>query len=264
MSLVVAAIHDGDQVTMVSDTKVSFFYPDGHPDAARTRRTYFDALPKIVILRPELMVGVTGDSPHEAIADLRTHRNDSVDHLLAHLATMTSAGFVVAALHPARLWSVSGGRIDERTAVRRAWSGDLSAYDVFRMSWDKWPAETEVPFLLSSSMQFLTSFDPVASVGGFTLTADTRTDGFRFQAWVTAVSVSHQVHVLPGDDPTRGTLGLLIPQTGVGLVFRQDRPWVAERVGAAAPESLIAAIAETFGDAFIESSPSPGFPFAAM
>ena len=37
MSLVVAAIHDDDRVTIVSDTKVSFFYPDGRPDVATTR-----------------------------------------------------------------------------------------------------------------------------------------------------------------------------------------------------------------------------------
>ena len=124
---------------MVSDTKVSFFYPDGRPDDGRTRRTYFEALPKIVLLRPELMVGVTGDSPHEVIADVVTHRKDPVENLLDHLATMTSAGFVVAALQPARLWSVGGGEIDDRTSVRRGWSGGQHAYDIFRASWDRWP-----------------------------------------------------------------------------------------------------------------------------
>ena len=129
MSLVVAAIHDDDQVTMVSDTKVSFFHPDGQPDDAKTRRTYFEALPKIVLLRPDLIVGVTGDSPHEAVNDVVGHRDDTVEDLVAHLATMTSSGFVVAALRPARLWSIDDGRIDDRTPIRRAWSGDRDAYD---------------------------------------------------------------------------------------------------------------------------------------
>lgn len=263
MSLVVAAIHDNDQITMVSDTKVSFFYSDGRRDDGRTRRTYFEALPKIVLLRPDLMVGVTGDNPHEVIADLVTHRDDSAENLLDHLSMMTSAGFVVAALRPTRLWSVSGGKVDDRTPVRRAWSGDRPAYDIFRTSWDEWPPATEVPFLLSSSMQFLTSFDPLSSVGGFTLTADTQADGFRFQPWVTAVTVSHQVHILPGEDPTRGTLGLLIPQTDVGLVFRHDQPWNAERVVASSPRSLITLVGERFGDCLVESAPPPGFPFAS-
>jgi hypothetical protein len=262
MSLVVAAIHD-DQVTMVSDTIVSFFHPDGQANDARTRRTYFEALPKIVLLRPDLIVGVTGDNPHEVIADVVTLRNDSVESVLGRLATMTSAGFVVAALQPTRLWSIGGGQVDERTSVRRGWSGDRHAYDIFRTSWNKWPAGTDVPFLLSSSMQFLTSFDPVASVGGFTLTADTQVDGFRFQPWVTAVAVSHQIHVLPGEDPTRGTLGLLIPQTGVGLVFRHRRPWRAERIQASSPRSLITMVGEEFGDCLIGSAPPPGFPFAS-
>lgn len=53
MNLVVAAIHDDDQATIVSDTKVSFVYADGQPDDSRTRRTYFAALPEIVLLRPD-------------------------------------------------------------------------------------------------------------------------------------------------------------------------------------------------------------------
>ncbi|WP_030486117.1 hypothetical protein [Nocardioides aequoreus] len=232
MSLVVAAIHDDDRITMVSDTKVSFFYPDGRPDDATTRRTYVEALPKIVLLRPDLMVGVTGDQPHEVIDDLIGHRADTIDDLLTHLAANTSAGFVVAALGPARVWHVEGGKIDDRTGVRRAWSGDRRAYDVFRTSWEQWPDGTDVPFLLSSSMQRLTSFDPVASVGGFTLTAATYDDGFRFQPWVTTVFMSHHVHVMPGQDPTRGALGLLIPETGVGLLFPHERPSAATRIGA--------------------------------
>lgn len=231
MSLVVAAIHDDERITMVSDTKVSFFYPDGHPDDATTRRTYFEALPKIVLLRPDQMVGVTGDNPHEVIDDLIGHRDDPVDDVLAHVAGTPTAGFVVAAFRPARLWHVAGGKVDDRTDVRRAWSGDLGAYDVFRTSWEQWPDGTEVPFLLSSSMQRLTSFDPVASVGGFTLTAATYDDGFRFQPWVTTVFMSHHVHVMPGQDPTRSALGLLIPETGVGLLFPQERPSVATRIG---------------------------------
>lgn len=260
MSLVVAAIHD-DQITMVSDTKVSFFYADGQPDESRTRRTFFEALPKIIVLRPDLLIGVTGDRPHEVIADLIAYRNASVEDLLDRLGAFTTAGFVVGALNPARLWSIDRGDVDDRTSVCRAWSGDQDAYNVFRRSWDMWPPGTDVPFLLSSSMQFLTSFDPVSSVGGFTLTADTQADGFRFQPWVTAVELSHQIHVIPGQDPTRGALGLLIPQSGVGLLFRHEQPWSAERVSATSPHSFTQAVAETFGESLIETSPPPGFPF---
>lgn len=182
MSLVVAAIHDDDQITMVADTKISFFDRQGHADEARARRTYSAALPKIMLLRPDLMVGVTGDDPDVAIKDLVAHRNDQPEALIDHVVGLTSAGFVVATHSPARLWSIDGGVIDERTQVGRAWSGDRSAYDLFRQKWQEWPPETlDVPFLLTSSMQFLTSFDPVESVGGFTLVASTHSDGFRFQ-----------------------------------------------------------------------------------
>lgn len=260
MSLVVAAMHDDDHITMVADTKVTFSHRDGNPDEAKTRSTYFEALPKIVLLRADLMIGVTGDDPALVIEDLIGHRNDDVEGLLAHLAANPSAGFVVATLNPARLWSIEGGEVDERTSVRRAWSGDREAYDVFRTSWEQWPEGTEVPFLLSSSMQRLTSFDPVATVGGFTLTASTYDDGFRFQPWITFVGPSHlqlgaiaiasdnltaqasvppggdatthQVFVMPGQDPTRGALGLLIPETGIGLLFPHERPSTSTKIEA--------------------------------
>lgn len=61
--MVVAASHDDARISRLSDTKVSFFYPDGHPDDATTCRTYFEALPEIVLLQPDLMVGDTGDNP---------------------------------------------------------------------------------------------------------------------------------------------------------------------------------------------------------
>jgi hypothetical protein len=291
MSLVVAAIHDGDRITMVSDTKISFFDREGHADEARNRRTYFEALPKIVLLRPDLMVGVTGDDPDDAIKDLVGHRNDQPEAIADHLVKLTSAGFVVAARNPSRLWSIGGGVVDERTQVGRAWSGDRAAYDIFRQAWEKWPAGLGVPFLLTSSMQFLTSFGPVASVDGFTLVATAYDDGFRFQPWTNFVGPSrlqldsvrvagdaaalqavvppggdpstHLVHILPGKDPTRGALAIFIPQTGVGLLFQHARPWSAQRVRASTPGELVATVAERFGEALTESAPPPRFGFAA-
>lgn len=284
----VAAIHDDDQITMVADTKISFFDRQGHADEARTRRTYSAALPKIMLLRPDLMVGVTGDDPDVAIKDLVAHRNDQPEALIDHVVGLTSAGFVVATHSPARLWSIDGGVIDERTQVGRAWSGDRSAYDLFRQKWQEWPPETlDVPFLLTSSMQFLTSFDPVESVGGFTLVASTHSDGFRFQPLTNFVGPSHlqldsvrvsdgsttlqmdvpsggdptmhRVHIIPGEDPTRGALAIFIPQTGVGLLFQHDRPWTAQRLAASGQEELIASVSERFGDTLVESPPPPSF-----
>ncbi len=290
MSLVVAAIHDGDRITMVSDTKLSFFDRDGHADEGRTRNTYFEALPKIFLLRPDLIVGVTGDDPDAVIGNLVDHRDDEPDALLAHLVSVTSAGFVVAALNPVRLWSIGDGEVDERTPVGRAWSGDRAAYDVFREAWDKWPDGTDVPFLLTSSMQFLTSFGPVSSVGGFTLTAANHGDGFRFQPWSNFVgpsylqlgavevsgegttlrmsvppggdSTTHQVHVMPGEDPTRGALAILIPQTGIGLLFRHQRPSEPLKLEASTPQELVAAAAQASGEVLIAAAPPPGFPLA--
>lgn len=275
MTLIVAAIHDGDQVTMASDTKISFYDRAGLADERRTRDTYFNAFPKIVLLRSDLIVGVAGDDPNVVIEDLVTHRSDDAEALLEYLVSVSGAEFVVAATSPTRLWSVRDGQVDDRTDVGRAWGGDPRAYDVFRNAWEQWPDGMDVPFLLMSSMQFLTTFDPVASVGGFTLIATSHQDGFHFQSRtehigpsrleLNAVDVSpghttlrmglprggdattHEVHVLPGLDPTRGSLGFLIPQAGAGLLFRHERPWAAVQLKSSTPQELIAA-AQALGD----------------
>ena len=287
MSLVVASIHDDDRVTMVCDTKVTFFDRAGHVDEAKTRRTYFEALPKIVLLRPDLLVGITGDEPHEAIEDLIARRHQPLGDLIDHMATVSSTGYVVATLNPARLWNVDQGYIEERTAIRRAWSGDQSAYDHFRSRWAEWPEGTDVPFLLTSSMQSLTSFDPVSSVGGITLSASSQEDGFHFDPGFTFVGppylqldgvtsiddtvtlrasvpeggdlTTHRVFVLPGADPTRSALGILIPESGTGLLFRHSRPWEPTSVDTTSSATLVERAAELHQQNLIATVGPTGF-----
>ena len=235
-------------------------------DDARTRATFDEALPKIVLLRPDLAVGVTGDDPHRVIEALASLRDASIDDLLAHLVSQTSASFVVAALKPARLWMVSDGRVDERTTeVHRAWAGDRTAFNHFQARFHDWPDDTDVPFRLLSSMQWLTSFEAVESVGGYSVRVATVDGGFEFVAdwsfvgpWMleAAMSVSdsgaslratvpaggdattHRIVLLPGADPTRGALGLLIPEASVGLIFPHEQPWEPLRVASTSPGEL--------------------------
>lgn len=252
MSLTVAAIHDDSLITLVADTKVTW---DG--DEAKNRQTFANAMPKIVLLQQDVAVGVTGKDPDRVIEELVRRRDLPVEALLDLLARTPSAAFVVAALDPARLWMVADGDVDDRTEIRRAWAGDQSAYEMFQQRALEWPDGTETPFILLSSMQWLTSFNPVPSVGGYTLRAGSGDGRFGFladQAWVgpwltelvqpvdsqsVVLSVppggdssTHHVLLLPGTGATTGALGIFIPETAVGLLFTHDRPWEAVRVDA--------------------------------
>lgn len=292
MSLVVAAIHDGDQITMVSDTKISFFHRDGHADEAKTRRTYFEALPKIVLLRPDLIAGVTGDDPDAVIERISAHRHESVDRFLEVLSEEAGADFVLAALNPPALWQVVGGKVDERTSGRRAWAGRLDAYNIFQSKFHNPGHGEDQAFRLLSSMQALTSFDPIESVGGLTLMATSTDDGFRFVPGAALIGphfvqietiriegdrvtlravvppgvdpTMYQTFVLPGAEPTRGALAFLLPQTGRGVLFRESRPWEAVWVPASTTTDLAAAALAEHGETVIATGPPPGFPIPAV
>lgn len=251
MTLVVGAFDD-DQFTIVSDTKVTWEGTDGHTDEARTRNTYFEALPKIVRLRGDLVVGVAGADPLRVIERLVAVRTASVADVLAHLETEANNEFVLAALHPRQLWEVRYGSRDDRTETpRRASAGDPDAWDRFRESFDGRGMETmDLDFRMMAGMQFLTSFDPVRSTGGLTLKVTAVHDEFRFEPmhswimpplWPGADTTSHRILVVPGDEPMRGALGLLIPETGKGRVFPEDRPWEGFTVRATCISELVTA-----------------------
>jgi hypothetical protein len=272
MTLVVAGIA-GDHITMVSDTKVTWTFIDGHLDAARNRATYFEALPKIVRLRGDLIIGVAGDDPKRVIERLIARRQAPIESVLAHLESEDANEFVVAALNPTRLWEVKYGSTDDRTTVpRRGWAGDRLAWDTFRVSFDgHGMANFDLDFRLMAAMQTLTSFDPVESAGGLTLKVSSRSGEFLFEAMyeqvmppmdVTALDVAadsgrmtisvppggdtttHQVIVIPGGEPTCGAVGFLIPETTRGLFFPEDRPWDATILSATSVQEMASRAAE--------------------
>jgi hypothetical protein len=270
VTLVAATIHDG-HITMVADTKVTFTDYRGHPLEAWNRDTYFRALPKIVLLRGDLMVGVAGEDAARVIERLLTQRDASVDGVLEHLALEVDAEFVVAALSPPRLWEVKAGVVDDRSTLpRRGWAGDPKAYEVFRESIEA-PGMDDVVVCaqLEMGLRTLTSFDPVKSVGGLLLEASSRSGEFRFRPYFMRVmppymevesivqtgntltlrlvvpdgadATTFQIIVVPGAEQNPGALGFLIPETGKGLVFPQDRPWASDVVVAQSVEELVSA-----------------------
>jgi hypothetical protein len=273
VTLVVATIHD-DHITMVADSKVTFFDYRGQPVESWNRDTYFRALPKIVRLRGDLIVGVAGDDANRVIERLLGHREASVKEVLDHLTTEVSAEFVVAALDPPRLWQVRSSVVEDRTVVpRRGWAGDPAAYELFQQSIHA-PGMDDIVVCqqLEMGLRTLTTFDPVSTVGGVLLEATSRGGEFQFQPYFMRVMPSHmevqsvtvqgnvlkvalvvpdgadpttfQIIVVPGADPDRGSVAFLIPETGKGLVFPQDRPWRADVVDARSVRELAAAASE--------------------
>lgn len=285
MTLVVAGIEDS-RITIVADSKLTFVDSStGAVDEAETRKTYFNAMPKIMLLRRDLAVGITSEDAPPAIERLVCVRDLPVDDVLHHLSGEDESRFVVAALDPPRLWRVHGPTVQERGEVR-TWVGDPAAYEVFQARMGDFD-DAELSFRLMTSMQWLTSFSPVASVGGIMHMLVTGADGFQFAPNVSTVGPDrmevaaaahadgvtrmrfevpdgvdpsgHSYFVIPGTDPTRGAVAMFIPQTGRGLVFPHDRPWQAIVVPAQTLGELVDA-AQAAGTSLSTPAMPPGFP----
>src|SRR3546814_15855686 len=109
--------------------------------------------------------------------------------------------------------------------------------------------DADLCFRLMSSMQWLTTFDPVDTVGGTTMRVTSHADGFRFSAMFTRVGPrymevesatfvggplrvtfrvpegvagsTYQIIVVPGDRTTPGAAELLIPERSAELRLGQ-------------------------------------------
>ena len=221
MTLVVGAIHDESRITMASDTLVTW-------DDDTRRNPHDSSLAKLAILRSDLAVGVTGRDPHGRLRDLVALRDEPVDVVLDQLKDDPVAGFVVAALEPARLWEVRGGAAYDRTAHGIAWDGDPKAHDEFRRrytnEWAKTSAANDVPFRVMTAMQALTSFRLVSTVGGITLRVGTTDRGFRFIPDRGFVLGGPEWLILVGSDPTPGAIGILDVRLRLGQLFRHEAP----------------------------------------
>ncbi|WP_143548815.1 hypothetical protein [Rhodococcus sp. ACPA1] len=139
MTLIVARKH-GDKISAVADTKITV-HPTREAGSRRSLREYDAPVLKMAIVRSDLLVGVAGDAPPEALtaAAKHWHKGPAEDVLeaLKNYTTSNDNGFVVAALSPARLWKVANGVVYERTARGETWEGTHSRT---RPSWNSTPS----------------------------------------------------------------------------------------------------------------------------
>jgi len=265
VSLVVAQIH-GEGISLVADTKITFYNDD-----TKTRQVFGNASPKLAILRDDVVIGVAGDNPDRAMHRLVSLRDRAIEDLIRAMLDTGYASFILAALSPSlTLLQVSDGQVDDRSSIRRAWIGDPAAFELFQQRYHEWSEDVDPAFRLMSSMQWLLSFNPVPSVGGYLTRVVTAGDGFRFVAdpatvgpWfleslsqATADGVRLTLRVPDGGDPTGyqilpavgrpptiGALAYYVPQVGTAWLFRHESPWKAITLKVDSMEELIVAAA---------------------
>ena len=195
-----------------------------------------NALTKLVILRPDLCVGVAGSDPVGAVALLSAHRSLCDDDLTELLSRQHHAAFLVAALEPSALLRVvRSGNVEDRTALTRAWIGDEEGYDMFQASYHQWPSEMPdgfgEAFKLLASMQWVIEHGHASSsIGGYHTRVASGPEGFRFVAdrstvWpddmdgiadLTQTSLRLRMSTRPGVDPAPIDIGCVV---GSGRTF---------------------------------------------
>lgn len=230
-------------MTMASDTLVT--WDDG------TRRPAQDSsIAKLAILRSDIAAGVTGPDPHGRLRDLVALRDEPVEVIMEQLKDDPIAGFVVAALEPARLWEVRGGAAYDRTAHGTAWDGDPKAHEEYRRrfatEWAKTSAANDVPFRVMTAMQALTSFRPISTVGGITLRIGTTDRGFRFIPDRGFVLGGSEWLILVGSAASPGAIVILDIHLGLGQLFPHELPGDPITISATSPEDFVS-IAEEHG-----------------
>jgi hypothetical protein len=239
-----------DTCVLVADTKLTWSQDD-----QRTRRVYQEAIPKLVILRDDLCVGVAGEDPHGVIADLVANRDASPNTLLHHLSGRRHASFLVASSDPVRLWRIGDGSVEEIPRGRRAWIGSNEAFSHYQRLASQWagtPLEHDAVFLSLSSMQGIVSHGLDSTVGGHTVQVVLRSSGFRYAALPTtigpeevvfraAVRPNNEVRlqgtaapghdadlmrivVAVGESPTPGALAFWIVEADHALLFTDEAP----------------------------------------
>lgn len=227
MTLIVGVI-EGSSVTVTGDTKITY-----DEDAIKTASLFEEALPKIVLLRDDLAVGVAGEGPCRIIEDLMKVRDAGLADVLDYLRAERNGDFVVGALNPSRLYRVHRAGITEFPEFRHAWVGDGNAYDIFENLASSWVPDDSEFIRVKTSMDSLVARGSNRTVGGFALTAHAPDGRFRFVPTTFTIYGdttenfldSYAGQLLPGDGLTPGALGIYVSSAGSGRLFTHERPF---------------------------------------
>ncbi|WP_374460221.1 hypothetical protein [Microbacterium sp.] len=237
MTLIVANIYDDDRIAMASDTLVTWDAGERLPTPGT------EELGKIVIVRPLLAIGISGYDPHGRIRDVIAMREEPLDEIIAMLQQDSRAGFVVGSLDPLRLVVIDSGTVSDRTEIGQAWSGDKSSYSAYQEKFQtEWVGKKQqpVPFRQMTALQWQTSFNVNANVGGRTLrVAGGPLDTFHFLADQTvSLGSDDRTVFLVGTGSTPGAYAFFDQNRGVGGLFCHEMPDVPVSVEASTPSEF--------------------------
>lgn len=257
----IAAVRDGDFIAIVSDTKVTY-----EENAIHTARLFTFALPKIVLLRDDLAVALSGDGPVEVVRRLMAHREDELSDLLNHLVKEEGRGFIVATLNPSSLWVVADGERKSIPSGDLALEGDKLAFADFEREVQSWRGESPGNALMMAMDHFAGPLGGYPSIGGYSLFADSRSGAFRLVSRQTTIapridtpsalgvagsgarltipagsSQWYQSQILAGVDPTPAAVGIYIEQAEAGQLFSHDAPYEGFTIPAPTAGAFIAA-----------------------
>jgi hypothetical protein len=242
---------------MVADTFIT--WPVGSAQERNNRRPYENAMPKIVIARSDLAVGLAGDDAVRYAQEIVEARELPVTDMVAMLRGL-GGQFVVTSLNPQpQLYQIRCADVQSGSSMAWAWAGDEQAYKLFRRR--RKEMETAAPQMdsLMTSMQWILSFRPVPSVGGYMTRLATTANGFRFEGDPTMVNmplmvgpdgtpmpypddlqISYQIVPGVGCGETFGANAYWIPQSSTVRLFRHATPWKVETYRAGAADDVVA------------------------
>lgn len=257
----IAAVQDGDSITIVSDTKVTY-----KESAIDTARVFKLALPKILLLRDNLAVAIAGEGPIEIARRLMPHRDESLYDVLAHLRDEEGGGFIVASLESPGLWVVADRDVRSITAGEVALEGDRSAFEGFERDFRSWGDDHPGTRLLMAMDRIVGPLGVHESIGGYCLAASSSSGAFRFTSRQTTIAprIEHrsaisltaddvrlrmqaprdasdwcQVQVLGGTEHTPGAVGIFVQQAEAGRLYPHDRTFEGDDISAPHAEAFI-------------------------
>lgn len=241
MSLVVAGIGVSGGIHAVAETKITW-----GDDPLRTTQVWQNPWRKLLILRSDLVIGVTGSGYEDACQHLvDAARHGTADQVSWAAADLSESDVILGSLNPLRLMRTRfGERLDE-TASGRAWAGDELAYEKFQSLESATFGDVE-ELGLQAPMQSLANLGRHGSVGGYTLRVDTHGDIFRFTPTPMVVPGLFEACVLAGTSSTPGAFGIHLPRSEAGYLYSQDRPWEPIEIKAKTCGDMIEA-ADTYG-----------------
>lgn len=252
MSLVVAVVEDG-AIYAAAETKLTW-----RDDPNRTAQFWTQPWRKLLILGPELFVGITGSGFNESSEHLvRAAQDGNAEAVEWAAADLSDCDVLIGALNPLRLVRSRFGEREILTETKRAWAGDPAAYADFESR--ESPAFGSAAELgLQAPMQSMAALHGPLSVGGYVTLVITVDHAFRYRPTPMAIFGGVEACVLAGGSETPGAMAIHLPHLKTGYVYSQNTPWRPTEVPATNCDELVEFAVQALGQTLEINVPCGG------